>query len=141
MTLFLAKILVNLTLLIPAIFISVPLVMLTIPLTWYYFFFALLIPVLASIAIAQAGIVINLQFPKFDWTSHVSVVKQSIATMIAIFGGMGLMFLIAQPVFHMPASQLYIAVMITASILLLLNIVFYHLLKRWGRSMFYRIGL
>jgi ABC-2 type transport system permease protein len=85
MTLFYAKILVNLTLLIPAILISVPLVMLTIPLTWYYFFFALLIPVLASIAIAQAGIVINLQFPKFDWTSHVSVVKQSIATMIAIF--------------------------------------------------------
>lgn len=141
MTLFYAKILVNLTLLIPAILISVPLVMLTIPLTWYYFFFALLIPVLASIAIAQAGIVINLQFPKFDWTSHVSVVKQSIATMIAIFGGMGLMFLVAQPVFQMPASQLSLAVLISATILLILNAVFYFLLKRWGRAVFYRIGL
>jgi len=141
MTLFYGKILVNLTLLIPAILISVPLVMLTVSLTWFYLFFALLIPILAALAIAQGGIVINLQFPKFDWTSHVTVVKQSLATMITIFGGMGLMFIVAQPVLHMPTSQLSFAVMIAAAVLLVVNFIFYSLLKRWGRVMFYRIGL
>ena len=140
MTIFYGKILVNLTLLIPAILITLPLVMFTISLSWFYAFFALIIPFLAAVAMAQGGIAINLQFPKFDWTSHTTVVKQSLAPMIAIFGGMGLMALLAQPVLQMPVSQLPLAVILTASILLVINYACYLLLKRWGRRVFYSIG-
>ena len=140
MTIFYGKILVNLTLLIPAILITLPLVMFTISPSWFYAFFALIIPFLAAVAMAQGGIAINLQFPKFDWTSHTTVVKQSLAPMIAIFGGMGLMALLAQPVLQMPVSQLPLAVILTASILLVINYACYLLLKRWGRRVFYSIG-
>jgi len=140
MTLFYGKILVNLTLLIPAILITLPLVLLSISLSWFYIIFALLIPLMAALAVAQGGIAINLQFPKFDWTSHTTVVKQSLAAMIAIFGGMGLLALLAQPVLHMPVSQLPLAVILVASILVIINLAFYLLLKRWGRAVFYQIG-
>lgn len=42
--------------------------------------------------IAIFGIFLNLKFPKYDWTTEIQAVKQSIPVMIAVFGSMILGF-------------------------------------------------
>ena len=42
----------------------------------------------AAVFTSVFGLTINLIFPKFDFTSDVQVVKQSMSTMISIFGSM-----------------------------------------------------
>ena len=44
----------------------------------------------ASVLFAVMGLAINLKLPKLKWTSEVVVVKQSVAPLIAMFGGWGI---------------------------------------------------
>jgi ABC-2 type transport system permease protein len=49
---------------------------------------------LASFLFATVGLVINLKFPNLKWTNEVVVVKQSISSLIAMFGGWGISALV-----------------------------------------------
>ena len=44
--------------------------------------------VVFSVFTALFGLSANLLFPRFDWLNETAVVKQSVSTMIAVFGGM-----------------------------------------------------
>lgn len=60
-------------------------------------------PALLSLIFSQLGVVINLRFPKFDWTSEVVAVKQSLATMLAMFLNWGI---VALPIIlYIPISR------------------------------------
>ena len=48
---------------------------------------------------AAAGLVINLRLPKLDWDSEAQPVKQSAASMAAVFGMMGVTAALAVPCF------------------------------------------
>lgn len=50
--------------------------------------FMFLIPASYAFFSALLGLVANLNFPNFDWTSEVTVIKQSAAILIATFGGL-----------------------------------------------------
>ena len=54
----------------------------------------LVLPALLCLLFAQLGVIINLRFPKFDWTSEVAVVKQSLATLLAMFLNWGIVGLL-----------------------------------------------
>lgn len=45
---------------------------------------------LFTVFMALFGVCLNLRFPKFDWVSEAVVVKQSLAVLIAMFGGMAI---------------------------------------------------
>lgn len=56
----------------------------------------LALPALLCHLVAQLGVIINLRFPKFDWTSEVVAVKQSMAVIVAMLVNWGVLLL---PVF------------------------------------------
>lgn len=53
----------------------------------------LVLPMLLCLVIAQLGLVINLRFPKFDWTSEVVAVKQSVSVIVAMLANWGVVIL------------------------------------------------
>jgi ABC-2 type transport system permease protein len=51
----------------------------------------LLVPQTIISFFAAIGLALNLQFPKFDWTNEIYVVKQGVSAMISQLGGMALL--------------------------------------------------
>ena len=140
MTLFWGKILVNISVIYPPAIVALLLIMTIIPLPWFYVLMALALPALTALFVAQIGILINLQFPKFDWVSHTVLVKQSMAAFISIAIGFVLIFLLSQPVLHLPVPYMTIALLLTAGGLALLNAGAHAILKTWGKRTFFQIG-
>ena len=58
-----------------------------------------LTPAAFAVCNAAAGLVINLRLPKLDWDSEAQPVKQSAASMAAVFGMMGVTAALAVPCF------------------------------------------
>lgn len=85
---FASKILVNLTILAPAVFASL-LMGITMQLPFINGLLLVLTAVSFSIFISIYGLVINLSFPNLSWSNETVVVKQSTATMISTFSGLG----------------------------------------------------
>lgn len=85
---FLSKVLVNLTIVLPFVLIDAILFAITFKMTWLQIVVMLLLPTAGAFFISFFGLVLNLMFPRFDWKSELEVVKQGMPTFIAIFGGM-----------------------------------------------------
>lgn len=126
---FLAKKMVNLVLLIPVIFLSLIIFILTNYITISEALYILIIAVILSITIANFGLIINLLFPKFDAPNDTVIVKQSPAAFIGImipmiFFGMyiGLIFSLS---YHI---QLLISLVLSLLLLIISSII----LNTWG---------
>lgn len=85
---FLSKMLVNLTITIPAVFIGGILLGIQFKSSVLQMLLNILLPFVYSYFTAVFGLVINLKFPVFDWTNETVVVKQSAASMIGILSPM-----------------------------------------------------
>ena len=48
------------------------------------------LPLSVTLFFAHAGLTLNLQFPRFDWTNPMQPVKQSVSTLLSVFGGIAL---------------------------------------------------
>lgn len=99
-----AKALVNLTITVPAILISATIVALKINANLIQMLLIYLIPLLYAVLMSYFGLYINLLFPRMDWSNEVQVVKQSMSTVISIFGGMafGVIPILAISYFKLP---------------------------------------
>lgn len=84
----LSKVAVNLTLTIPVLVISWALLLFSLPLSWKDSIWLLVIPVLYAIFTALVGVIVNLKWPKFDWTSEVTVIKQSASVIVSMLIGL-----------------------------------------------------
>jgi ABC-2 type transport system permease protein len=85
-TIFQSKIAVNLTITLPAILINSIIIAIGLKLTLQEFIVLLLMPTAYTLFTAVFGLVINLNLPNFNWTTEVTVIKQSAASMIATLG-------------------------------------------------------
>lgn len=85
---YMAKIYVNLTIILPVLYICIVLLSISFSYTLPMIIITFIATTLAAIFTSVFGLTINLLFPKFDFTSDVQVVKQSMSTMISIFGSM-----------------------------------------------------
>ncbi len=85
---FKAKIYVNLTIILPLTYISIAIFSISLGYTLPMIIITLLATTSAALFTSIFGLTVNLLFPKLDFTSDVQVVKQSLSTMISIFGGM-----------------------------------------------------
>jgi ABC-2 type transport system permease protein len=47
-----------------------------------------ILPATLTLALSLLGVTLNLQFPRFDWINSLQPVKQGLAAMLAMFGGM-----------------------------------------------------
>jgi len=62
-------------------------------LVWWETGLVLLTAVVASVLFAALGLLINLKFPSLHWTNETAAVKQSVSTVVAMFGGWGVALL------------------------------------------------
>ena len=83
-TIFLSKILLNLTISVPSILISSLLISLYLKLTIKTFIFTCVLSILYSCFVAMFGIIINMCFVNFNWKNEISVIKQSLPAFICI---------------------------------------------------------
>ena len=84
---FWSKYMLNIILMVPALIVSVIIIgiRMQMPILEVLGFIAL-VSVL-SVLISIVGLIINLQFPRFDWDNETSVVKQSMSVMLSMLAG------------------------------------------------------
>lgn len=120
---FTAKILVNLTLLVPAVLLSDVLLILRFRPDFATTLLMVLMPLSYSVFVAVLGLRMNLAFPKYDWASEQQAVKQSLSvgvTMILTFLALLVPFLL---VMFFPGAAVYAivgAILVTSGVSALL---------------------
>lgn len=135
-TIFLAKGLVNLTITVPLSVVCALMMAVALPMDPLHILFLLLTPAAYAVLMTEAGLLLNLLSPNFDWESEVTVIKQSMPMVVAVLGGM----VIAVVPLVVLATAAESARMPGIALLTLLiagiGVVFYRLLKTKGARMF-----
>lgn len=137
---FVSKIAVNLAILVPASMLSVILLSILFSLSILEVLLLLVLCLSASLFTSCFGLIINLNFPRFDWVSETVVVKQSMSTMISIFGGMiftGIIAFISIQVIDSISPLLYLLIVDVLYIVLSIGSVLY--LKKIGVNQFKKL--
>ncbi|WP_019914170.1 hypothetical protein [Paenibacillus sp. HW567] len=83
----LSKIAVNLTITLPVLVVSCVLLMISLRTGWTESLLLLAIPLIYACYSAMVGVIVNLNLPNLEWTSEVTVVKQSAAVIVSMFIG------------------------------------------------------
>lgn len=136
-----SKILVNLTVAMPFIIINSILFTLLFNSTFTYFIFMAIIPILFAIFISIIGILMNLSFPNFTWTSELNAIKQSASVILTIIVGL-ISVVISIGIFIL--SLLFIEgviapLAITSMCVLITDIIIYIIMKTRGVQKFYNL--
>ena len=124
---FLSKILVNLTILVPTIIVGGTFFGILLDLSWVEFLFIYLTPLAYGIFAAVNGLLLNLIFPRFDYDNEVRVIKQSMAVFLTIL--VGIMVVVIP--FKLMSININTIMLIT-SIMYLIDIVIIILLHYYG---------
>ena len=140
MQVFMAKINLNLLILVVPMSIGVLFIGITIQLSILEILLTLFAVLASSLLIAQFGLIINLNFPRLDWDREIYVVKQSMSVFVSIFGGLiftVLLFFIVMNVSSM-LSSLLLGFLINLSFVLL-NVICWFYLKTIGIKQFSKL--
>jgi ABC-2 type transport system permease protein len=87
MTIYQAKIVFNLWLMLPPLALAVIAFAIALNLPWLLVGLLLLALSLFAVLLSVFFLFVNLWFPRFDFQQEVEVVKQSLASLVAVFGG------------------------------------------------------
>jgi ABC-2 type transport system permease protein len=91
---FLAKLLVNLTLTVPTSLICSVLLSVALKIRGLRLVLTFLVPLAYALFSAALGLLVNLKLPKLEWQNEAQVVKQSAASMVSMFGSAALPVLV-----------------------------------------------
>ena len=128
---FLSKILVNLTFLVPTIIICGTFFGIYLHFSLIEFILIYLMPFMYALFISSIGLIYNLLFPKFDYDNEIRVIKQSFPSFLTIFTGM------IASIIPMMISEINSGYMIiVTNIVLLVDIVLFLILHFYGRKRF-----
>ncbi len=130
-TIFLSKILVNLTILIPTVIISGTFFGLYLHLSIDKMILLYLIPLAYSVFTAVGGLLLNLLFPKFDYDNEIRVIKQSLPVFLIILLGM---IAVIVP-FSLLGGNLFLITMLV----IILDIVLIAVLHYYGERKFVKL--
>lgn len=131
---FLSKIGVNLTILMPCIIDGI-IIAFILRIDFLQTVLLLFTAVACAILISLYGIIINLLLPNFNWTAEVTVVKQSAATMITIFSGMGYAALLF--VFFAVIPSVLLAYLAYLFLTITIACIFYKVIMSYGIKRYY----
>ena len=121
-----AKLLMNLSLMLPFYIVSEVLMALAVRPDMMELVWMLLIPALLILFACVFGITANLLLPKFDWDSEVAIVKQSASAAVGGFGGMIAALLLALAVGFLPIQNPDPVKLIGSLVLLGATVLLYH---------------
>ncbi|HBY72672.1 MAG TPA: hypothetical protein DEG06_10575 [Lachnospiraceae bacterium] len=132
-TIFHAKMAVNLTILAP-VMLDIILISMVLQIPFRQGIILLLTAVVCSVFVSVFGLLINLRFPNFNWTSETIAVKQSAASMVCVFSGMGIVAVQFLLLFLGPNMTLtYLALI---GIMGIADIILYRILLSYGTKRF-----
>ena len=140
MTIFLSKALVAPIITLPGIIFMTVVSAVKFPLSLTDILFVFCVPTLASFFSGILGVLINLRFPRFDWSAEIIVIKQSGSVLLTILGsifitGLPFIFAIILPAL-IPDFGIWISYMICAVYLVVVTTVCFLLLKYKGRALY-----
>lgn len=134
-TIYLAKIGLNLTIIAPA-FIDAIILGIVLHLGILKILLSLLVIVASAFFTAFLGLLVNILIPNFQWTSETIVVKQSAASTISVFAGMGFTGVLFLFISVIPS---YIGAYIGYFLFtVVIDIALYALIMSYGRKRFYK---
>ncbi len=136
MIIFFSKIMVNLTILIPTIIINSIILAFYLKTSFLTFILMLLTPLMYSIFISIIGLILDLNFPIFDWKSEIKVIKQSLSSFLTVLIGI-LLAIIPLNIETNLNSALF--TFIVTIIVLMLNIIGYIYLNTIGTKKFSKL--
>lgn len=118
-----AKLLLQLTITLPILFISSLCLIFSLSLSGSWIIFLFLLPTLFILFCGLSGLLINCHYPIFDWTSEQQVVKQSLAIFITLFSTciillIGFVFLLFFPFSKLLGLSLLSLLLLLGSLLL-----------------------
>lgn len=125
---FISKIMVNLTILVPTVIIGGTFFGIYLHLSLIEFIFIYLTPLAYAIFAAVFGLLINLMFPVFDYENEVKVIKQSLAVFLSIIIGIT----VAVVPFILTKINIDLIILIT-SIMFLMDILIIIVLHFYGQ--------
>lgn len=91
-TIFNSKLLMAITIEMPFAIISLLIISIKFKLSFVYFILVLLFSLLIVLCNGMTGLIVNLKYPKLNYSSDTEVVKQSMSSMISVF--IGLLFFV-----------------------------------------------
>lgn len=140
MDIFMAKMSVNLLVIIPCALICSVMALIFLNLSMGDFLLCVLTALTSSFFISALGLILNLHFYRLDWDNAAVIVKQSMPVYITSIGGMvasfGIIFLGLQLTEYVSPT---IIVLLLNGLLLLFDIVFFIYLNTGGRKQFMKI--
>ena len=119
---FLSKIMVNLTVLIPTILVNSTILSIYLKPNALTIILMYITPLIYALFISILGLIINMHFPIFDWTSEVKVIKQSLASFLTLM--IGLVFAVL-PFMFIPSNGYELYILLITGIMLILTILSY----------------
>lgn len=138
-TIFAAKALYNVLLMLPAALLSSMLLVLGLsptPVEAAAFF---LLPLSAVVLAPAWGLIANLLFPRFDWKSETEVVKQGASVLVCMLGSMVLSIAPLIALIYWGVN-LSLAAIVLSAVYVLLGVVCWGVLLTWGEKRFAHIG-
>ena len=133
----LAKVLTSNLIVIPIILISDIIFFVSFKPELFDIISIILISIIMPTFVGILGLLINLKYPKMNATSDTEVVKQSMSSMIAVFGGMIIAAILIGFIIAMSSN---LAVIIEIVVLSILTIILYKILLKYGERRFKEIN-
>jgi len=121
---------------IPATIINAFIVFIGLNLSLLDLLMIILLPTAFAFYVSIFGLLVNLKMPNLNWTSEVTVIKQSGATMITILSNMFLSFLPILLMFILPGVKLAIINGVLALSLIILSCIMYRYMNTKGTKIF-----
>jgi ABC-2 type transport system permease protein len=134
---FYSKIMVNLTILVPAILINSTIFCIYLKTNLIMTLYMFITPLIYSLFISIIGLIINLHFPIFNWKNEIKVIKQSMSSFIAIFVGMGIA-IIPFTIKYSMSNELFTTIVTSA--VLLITIASYLYMNSYGIKIFNKLS-
>ena len=133
-SIFLSKIMVNLTILIPTIIVGATFFGTYMHLPIFTFIFLYLMPLAYALFSSLGGLLLNLMFPKLDFDNEIRVIKQSLSVFLSILIG------IIVVVIPFKLMEINIgSIIVITSVVFLIDIIIFIVLHFYGNKKFKRL--
>lgn len=110
--------------------------------TFFYIILILLISILSIFINATIGLIVNLKYPKMNASNDTEIVKQSISSVISVFIGMFIVFIsIVSAIYLNKYYSLDYILLINITVLLIIALISYILLIKWGEKEYKQINV
>lgn len=135
-----SKIIVNLIIGLPILllFFAVLPIMIAVGLGVFEILLCFILPPVAMLFVSFFGLMVNLWFPKLNWTNVTLVVKNSASATITILGGMGVVMLALALYFSLGIKSVFLAVGALV-FFVLLTFVFIYLVFTKGKEIYRKL--